>query len=262
MPHVEDVIVRALGAAGLRRSARSLLSVAPRWLQRLSTRDIRTRVKLVREDVLGPIYEDVIALLAADVGELGDYLEFGVYNGTSMCCMHRALDAAGNRRTRLIGFDSFEGLPPSAATDSGGHWRPGEFASSLEFTSSVLDHERVDWSRVRLVKGYFEETLTPSRFRQLAIAKASIIMIDCDLYQSTREALTFCTPAIVDRSVILFDDWYPLANSNLGEKKAFDEWLVTEPTLAAEPLLEFPPYGKAFSVRRVGPVPTNPLTVT
>jgi O-methyltransferase len=114
----------------------------------------------------------------------------------------------------------------------------------------VLDHEGVDRSRVTLVKGFFDETLTDERRAELRIHRASVIMIDCDLYQSTREALRFCAPAIVDKSVIFFDDWYPLANKGLGEKKAFDEFLAADTTLHAHEMFDFPFCGKAFLVTR------------
>jgi hypothetical protein len=165
--------------------------------------------------------------------------------------MHKALLAAGNRHSRLFGFDSFEGLPDFAATDCGGHWRPGEFASSLEFTKSVLDYEQVDPSRVVLVKGYFTDTCTAEQREALHLRRASIVMIDCDLYRSTVEALAFATPVLADRVVILFDDWYPLAHRRMGERQAFEEWLVANPAFSATEWREFEPYGKAFTLDRV-----------
>jgi hypothetical protein len=248
---IDDMLVRVLDTLHLKGPARRLLAKAPEWMTGLGAREIRQRTRLVDADVLEQRFADAIALLRGDGIEIGDYLEFGVYNGTSLACMHRALDGGGLRQSRLFGFDSFDGLPPVAATDSGGHWRPGEFKSSLEFTRRVLDHEGIDWNRVTLVKGFFDATLTPQRRASLGIRKASLIMVDCDLYQSTREALAFCGPAIVDESVIFFDDWFPLADQALGESKAFHEWLTADPTLRARELFDFPFYGKAFLVTRL-----------
>jgi hypothetical protein len=254
MTHAADVIVKVLTVLGLKASVKSMLAWAPVWVMQLNTREIRMRARLVDAEKLEERFREAIALLHAEDVEIGDYLEFGVYNGTSLTCMHRALVASGNRHSRLIGFDSFEGLPPIAATDSGGHWRPGEFKSSLEFARRVLDYERVDWNRVELVKGYFDTTLTEQGRADLRIRRASVIMIDCDLYQSTKEALQFCGPAVVDQTVIFFDDWYPLANQGLGEQKAFVEWLAADPTLKARELFNVPVYGKAFLVTRSSPV--------
>jgi O-methyltransferase len=250
MTRSDDLIICILGVLGLKAPVKRWLASAPEWIARLNTRDIRTRPRLVDEDRLQARFTEAIALLESNGVPIEDYLEFGVYNGTSLACMHRVMAASNNRHSRLIGFDSFEGLPPIAASDSGGHWRPGEFKSSLEFARRVLDHERVDWSRVVLVKGYFDTTLTEHRRADLRIRRASIIMIDCDLYQSTKEALQFCGPAIVDQSVIFFDDWYPLARKGLGERMAFEEWLAADATLHARELFDVPCYGKAFLVER------------
>jgi O-methyltransferase len=62
---------------------------------------------------------------------IGSYLEFGVSRGSSMACAYHSLCAAGLDETRLIGFDSFEGLPPEASKEG---WAPGQYRSTLEAT--------------------------------------------------------------------------------------------------------------------------------
>jgi hypothetical protein len=250
LQQAEDAFVSALDRFGLKTPLRRLYDAGPAWMTRLNTRDVRRRERLVDEAHLEEKYRAAIALLKSRGFEVGAYLEFGVFNGTSLVCMHRALVQAGDRTTRLVGFDSFEGLPAVAASDSGGHWQPGQFKCSLDFTRRVLDHEGVERRRVTLVKGYFDATLTPQRRRLLNIDRVGIVMIDCDLYQSTKEALGFCGPIVIDTAVIFFDDWYPLATQGLGERMAFEEWLAANPGLHAEELFEFEPRGKAFLVTR------------
>lgn len=75
-------------------------------------------------------------------------------------------------------------------------------------------------------------------------------MVDCDLYQSTVEALAFCEPLILDTSIVFFDDWYPLADRNMGEKLAFDQFLAGNPAFCADEFADFAPNGKAFVVTR------------
>jgi O-methyltransferase len=242
------IAIRVLERLKLKSPVSRLLSRAPESVKRRLR--IRYRERLVDPKALQDRFSRAISRLQSEGVEIGDYLEFGVYHGTSLSVMYRTLLALGRHQSRLIGFDSFEGLPPVASTDSGGHWQPGAFKSTLEFTRAVLDNEGVDWSRVSLVKGFFDETLTDERRAELGIRRASVIMIDCDLYQSTREALRFCAPAIVDKSVIFFDDWYPLADKGLGEKKAFDEFLAADGSLHAHELFDFPFCGKAFLLTR------------
>ena len=246
--HIEDGALRVLSTLGVKRPLRRLVEATPAAAL-LRQRAIRNRPRLVREAELLEVYTAALTMLAPS-GEIGDYLEFGVYNGTALATMHKALRATGHARSRLIGFDSFEGLPAFAATDSGGHWSPGEFASSLEFATRVLDYERVDWSRVTLVKGYFADTCTPEQREVLQLRRASVVMVDCDLYQSTVEALAFAGPVLAERAVILFDDWYPLADRGMGERRAFEEWLAAEPGVTATEWRTFKPYGKAFLVGR------------
>jgi hypothetical protein len=245
----ESALINVLEATRLKGIAKRVLQASPAS-RLLRARQIRRRKRLVDVRELTPLFTDALSLVATGGAAVGDYLEFGVYNGTSLARMHKVLVAAGNRHSRLVGFDSFAGLPEVAATDSGGHWAPGEFSCSIDFTRSVLDFERVDWTRVQLVKGYFDTTLTPARRATLGLRHASLIMVDCDLYQSTREALQFCTPLVAGRAVMFFDDWFPLADRNLGEKKAFDEWLVENPQFVAYEFRDFKPYGRAFVVER------------
>jgi hypothetical protein len=215
-------------------------------------RKIRHRRKLVLEDELMLKYREALLLLAERQGveSLGDYLEFGVYNGTSMACMYRVIEELQFNHIRLFGFDSFEGLPENAEEDSGGHWRSGQFKSEYEFTRHVLTYEGVNWDRIFLVKGFFCDTLNDVLIQKHQISKASVIMIDCDLCSSAKEALAFCASLIGEEAIIFFDDWYPLAKKNMGEKRAFDEFLNNHPFLAAEAFGSYLPHGKIFLVSR------------
>jgi len=153
-------------------------------------------------------------------------------NGTSLICMYRALTQLGLDHVRLFGFDSFEGLPP----DEEGHWGPGgRFKSELEFTRRVLAHEGVPNDRVVLIKGFFSDSLKPELITQYQITRASIIMVDVDMYRSTCEALQFCERLIAPEALLVFDDWHPLAEKNMGEKRAFDEFLQAHPSLHPTP---------------------------
>jgi O-methyltransferase len=79
------------------------------------------------------------------------------------------------------------------------------------------------------------------------VEAASIVMFDCDLYTSTKVALEFVEPLIRDQAILLFDDWKlaGLDEKNLGEKRAFDEFLASHPELAVSSL---PPYSNLSHV--------------
>lgn len=178
--------------------------------------------------------------------EIGHYLEFGVYNGTSLLCMYRALKETGLEDVRLIGFDSFEGLPP----DLEGTWRAGDFKSTFEFTQAVLSLNGIDWSRVALVKGWFKDTLNAETARHHRIDKVGVVMIDCDLYAAAREALDFCRHLVKDQAIIVFDDWHSggLDEKGMGEKRAFDEFLGANPQFSSSHLENLSGYGERAAV--------------
>ncbi len=77
------------------------------------------------------------------------------------------------------------------------------------------------------------------------ITKASLIMIDCDIYSSAKEFLNFCGPLIEDRTIIFFDDW---SQKSQGEGKAFDEFLNENQHIKAEKFGSYKPYGTVFLV--------------
>lgn len=201
---------------------------------------VRNGFRLVPERALEASYIRALALLIEQGGRdgLGDYLEFGVAYGGSMACMSRALDAVGATGSRLIGFDSFEGLPVGTEQEDAGVWKAGQFRVERRFAERFLREQGVDMTRVTLVEGWFADTLNDDTRRRLELSKASVVMVDCDLRSSARDALEFCAPLIRDRAVVVFDDWHAagLAARNLGEKRAFQEFLDHHPEFEVERL--------------------------
>jgi O-methyltransferase len=215
---------------------------------------IRQRGRLVPEKELRGLLSRGLRQLVDRNGpdSLGSYLEFGVYNGTSLLCMYRELEALGLHHVRLFGFDSFQGLPPEAAVEDEGRWEPGRCHSPLEFTTAVLASEGVDWQRVSLVPGWYSQTLIPETRQTLGLGKASVIMIDCDLYSSAKQALDFCAPLIQDEALILFDEFHPrgLTGKYVGERRAFDEFLRENDCFTAKPFGQYAPRTETFLVKR------------
>ena len=78
-----------------------------------------------------------------------------------------------------------------------------------------------------------------------------MVLIDCDLYQSTVPVLAFLDDLLQEGSIVLFDDWYCFGDSDdRGEPRAFNEFLADHPQWTAESWIDFPVYGKAFVMRR------------
>ncbi len=117
-----------------------------KWVRTQSLKYDPPPLVTVRE--LQPKYKKACEFLTNQIGaqNIGDYLEFGVCYGTSLNCMFQTLKEMKLAHVRLFGFDSFEGLPAIAAIDIENELQPGEFASSIEFTSQRLTDSGIDWA--------------------------------------------------------------------------------------------------------------------
>jgi hypothetical protein len=209
---------------------------------------------LVPEAELERSYEAALRLLGEDNSTSAAYLEFGVYVGTSMACMYRAASRTGATGLRLVGFDSFQGMPKGAEREDDKRWRTGELYSDLELTQQNLKRLGVPLDSIDLVPGWFEQSLTAETRARLGVDRLAIAMVDCVLSSSARVALEFCEPLIKDRAIIFFDDYadLDLEERGLGEREAFDGWLAAHKEMRAEalPSLTYSYESRAFMVTR------------
>jgi predicted O-methyltransferase YrrM len=238
----------------LRGTVRWTMRHAPGWLR------VRVNRMLLRVGYDSPvIYTSRDALqrcLTAALALLPErrvtYLEFGVYVGTSMIAMHRAA-RADHRSVTLVGFDSFQGLPASAGVESDGVWHKGQYHADIDLTRTNLRRHGVDPDEVRLVPGWFEDSLTQETRESLGVERVDIVMIDCDLESSTRMALDFCAP-LIGPTIIFLDDWDigGLGDRGLGEARAFEAWRASHPELEVvdRPELRYHAPARAFLVTR------------
>jgi O-methyltransferase len=178
----------------------------------------------------------------------GDYLEFGVFQGESLIEAYRALD--GSRREhaaygfnspeyerwqasppRFFAFDSFEGLPAGTAERQVDYAQGAYSCSEAQFRANVA-RDGVDPSRVITVPGFYDQSLTPDVKRRLKLERAALVMIDCDLYESTVPVLNFLTDLVGQGTILIFHDWFRFkGRPDCGEQRACREWLARNPHL-------------------------------
>lgn len=169
-------------------------------------------IKLTTEGAKTETLRDLVRQ-CRDVG--GDAAECGVFQGGSLRVIASELP-----NKRVLGFDTFAGLPQEA-------WREGEPHKVGDFSEVVLDQVRAnvaDLSNVMLVAGIFPGSAAGFSHRTFAFA-----YLDFDYYESTRAAIAWFMPRMSPRSIILFDDyeWRMCP----GVKQAIDEaGLVIERT--------------------------------
>lgn len=245
-------------SSNLKSVLKSTLKFMPSGMKRWVSDNKGYAQKLIDEGQLQPVFVKAVDFINSQKDiEFGDYYEFGVYNGTSLTLLYHVLKEAGMDKPRLFGFDSFEGLPQEAEFDDEGFWTPGQFKCDYDFAKARLEKNGVDMSRVELIKGFYSDSLKPEIIPKYKMKKASIIMIDCDMYLSARDALAFCVPLIQDKTIILFDDWNDdLKDKNLGEKRAFEEFLAANKQFKSTPFAKYRfknlNNGKVFLVENIG----------
>lgn len=118
----------------------------------------------------------------------GVMAELGVYRGGSA----KVIAEACPEKTLYL-YDTFTGIP-SDDEDKRGIHRAGDFATSLRAVQSLLRG-----CRVRFRVGVFPHTAANVCY--------SFVHIDGDTYQTTRDAIAFFWPRLVDGGCLIFDDY-------------------------------------------------------
>jgi len=185
----------------------------------------------------------------------GDYLEFGTFEGNAFIMAFHLARSYGLRDMSFYAFDSFEGLPEvkgiDVVSDPEPHFTKGEFRCSEESFRKTIRRHGVDMTRTHIVPGFFGETMNEQTGASLPLRAAAVVLVDCDLYESTRAMLDFLTGYLVNGSLILFDDWFNYkGDPRRGENRAFTEWLERNPLIAASQYRTFGWHGNSFIIHR------------
>jgi O-methyltransferase len=121
-----------------------------------------------------------------------DYLEFGVYRGSSIRLW---TDLNKHPDSRFFGFDSFEGLPED--------WSSTNPKGTFNTDGRMPE---IDDARVNFVVGWFQNSLP--RFLSSFQAKHRLVVhIDCDLFSSALYCLATLNPLIEAGTIIVFDEF-------------------------------------------------------
>jgi len=135
--------------------------------------------------------------------EIGFY-EFGLFQGFSFWYANNLAYEMG-MSMEFHGFDSFQGLPPSEV-DIHRNWAPGNYACSLEQVQDSL----TKWGmplKFHLHRGWYSKQLFSTVAKRHALPVAGIALIDCDLYESAREVLSFLETLMAKNTILMFDDY-------------------------------------------------------
>lgn len=193
--------------------------------------------------------------LAAVDDTPGDYLEFGVFQGSSFCHSIRCTKKYAKfnskvLKTKFFGFDSFDGFGDLSKEESHSFFQDNNFETSLHSTESRVKKVSKGIS-YQLVPGFFQDSLSCGP-KSLGIYKAKIIMIDCDTYSAAREALKFCRSIIQNGTIFILDDYFHYkGSSDNGEQLAFRQF-VDETGIEVRELCTYGQGGIVYIVSALG----------
>jgi hypothetical protein len=149
--------------------------------------------------------EQLFDLVGAEVSERDVlYLEFGVFHGEATRYWSKLLR---NPKSKLHGFDSFEGLPED--------WAGVGPKSDWDVGGKI---PKIDDPRVRFFQGWFDQTLPTYRFPEHEVM---VVILDADLYSSTTTVLNALEDQIAPGTYLYFDEF----NHRFDEMRAFDEFV-------------------------------------
>ena len=165
--------------------------------------DAHTLIGLARLQHL----ERCAARVFAD-GVQGDFLEAGVCQGGAAIFLRAVQVAYGEPGRRTWVADSFAGVPPPAHpvdVEHGADYSAEQQPWLAIPRRAVEDHFRTYGllsERVRFLEGLFADTLP-----QAPVERLSILRVDGDMYESTRDALEAMHDRVAAGGYVIVDDY-------------------------------------------------------
>ncbi len=156
-----------------------------------------------------------------------EIVECGIGKSRTFQILAILLQLSG-RDSKLYGFDSFEGFPEPTKEDASvrkpkaGEWKKINEKQVIKTLKSVDIQDQFINSHIKLVKGFFNDTLPKQNIKEIAL-----LHLDVDLYGSYKTCLEQLYPKVKQGGVVMFDEY----NNDIekeqfpGAKKAIDEYL-------------------------------------
>jgi len=217
--------------------------------------------KLIDFDIRHTMFRDATRFIDYElIG--GDIFEFGVYSGRSLALLSYYHELNKNNihkidfSRKIIGFDSFDGLP-----DSNNHprWKKNMFGINHSYHPIINIGDKITpdviydlFKKCNLPKPNIEVgdfSYTIKNTIGSVYNKAALIHIDCDLYESTKTVLFGIESIIQEGTILLFDDWFNFkGNKDKGEQKAFYEFFEKNSKWSYVEYKTYATFGKSFII--------------
>jgi hypothetical protein len=141
----------------------------------------------------------------------GDIIEFGVWNGNNLLAIKKIIDYF-NLKKKVFGYDHFKGMPLHTEDRN-----RNSFVGNIKVAKYFINFFRL--KKIQLINdNFFNLKKHLEKFN-----KFSIIYIDCDIYETTKIILDYCSPKLSKGGLIVFDEGNQ--KKGTGETKAAREFL-------------------------------------
>jgi len=158
----------------------------------------------------------------------GDYFEFGCHRCRSFRMALTEARRHGQDKMRFYAFDSFDGLPQPVHPTAVDIWQRGALRTSLDTFMETVRGHGIYVDQVIPVEGFYDTSLTRDLQRDMLSkgSRASLINVDCDLYESAVPVFEFIEPFLQEGTVIYLDDAFAgyKGSPERGTMKAFREF--------------------------------------
>jgi len=159
---------------------------------------------------------------------LGDYVEFGVFTGSSfnfaMKINKKIERIFGESQTSFFGFDSFSGFGKLNNEDQHPIFKDSLFEVNKKKIIKNIE-KNSKGQNFKIVKGFFEDIMPNKNINEFGVNKLRIVLIDCDTKKAAKLALDFIKNSIQDGTIIMFDDYvFYKGRYDMGEYSAFEEF--------------------------------------
>lgn len=194
----------------------------------------------------------------------GDYLEFGIYHGTSFVESYKQYKTFQNwlasqlnspevwrrkvameyssHKPHFHGLDTFAGMPENDENNAA--FVEGTYLSSYDEVTKRCINAGMPTNSFTLHRGLFRDSA--ETMAKVVSAKVAIANIDCDIYASAVDALEMIRDRIQVGTVLMFDDYNTYcADNKQGERRAFREFSESV-SLEFEPWFPYQYAGQAF----------------
>jgi O-methyltransferase len=181
----------------------------------------------------------------------GHYYEFGIYKGHTFAHACNFGQKNNLNNMRYFGFDSFHGLPEIKGLDKTKeeNFYKGQYCAPKDRVIRDVTSAGVNWDNAFLIEGYFNQSLNIQTKEDHKMDKIAVALVDCDLHSSTVEVLDFMKDMIIDKTIIIFDDYDTYdANDDLGQRRAFKDFLKENKNITYEEWFTYGAYGHVFII--------------